>query len=143
MIDILTNWLTNNWKEIIESIIVDGVSRKVESVNCFRMSIYNGYQEKEYCYKVNFNLENGITDLDFVSPNYDEWHKKLIHIFTEMFLEPNGHLHKIIYIGETSFKNDKVDYMTMTDQGYRFIIQFYPLRFLSQFRNDKLNKILK
>ena len=29
--------LTDKWKDIIESISVDGESRKIESVNCFRM----------------------------------------------------------------------------------------------------------
>lgn len=32
--------LTDNWKEIIESINIDGYSRKVESVNIFRMNNY-------------------------------------------------------------------------------------------------------
>jgi hypothetical protein len=41
--------------------------------------------------------------------------------------------------GETKFNNKKVDYMT--DQHYRFIVQFYPLGFLPELRNKKLEKI--
>jgi hypothetical protein len=29
----------------------------------------------------------------------------------------------------------------MTNQGYRFIIQFYPVGFLSEFREEKLNEL--
>ena len=35
-----------------------------------------------------------------------------------------------------TFANNKVDYMT--NQGYRFIIQFYPLGFLTELREEKL-----
>ena len=40
---------------------------------------------------------------------------------------------------EVKFENSKVDYMT--NQGYRFIVQFYPVGFLSEFRQEKLESI--
>jgi hypothetical protein len=40
---------------------------------------------------------------------------------------------------EIKFENSKVDYMT--NQGYRFIIQFYPGGFISEFREEKLKEL--
>jgi hypothetical protein len=51
--------LTDKWKDIIESINVNGYSRKVECVNCFIMyNRYVGYPEIEICYKVIFDFRD-------------------------------------------------------------------------------------
>ena len=130
--------LTDKWKDIIESINVDGESRKVESVNCFRMDkYYTGYPEIEFCYKVTFNFEDGISNGQTHSnANRYEWHKKLEEIFTKMFWNPSIEVMPMSDSDEIKFENSKVDYMT--NQGYRFIIQFYPQGFVSEFRNEKL-----
>ena len=58
--------LANKWKEIIESISVDGYSRKVESIDFIRMTkYYTGYPDIEWCYKVNFNFHDGISYIEF------------------------------------------------------------------------------
>ena len=135
--------LTDKWKDIIESINVDGESRKVESVNYFRMDkYYTGYPEIEFCYKVTFNFEDGISNGQTHSnANRYEWHKKLEEIFTNMFWNPSDEVMPRAgsNSGETKFENSKVDYMT--NQGYRFIIQFYPKGFVSEFRNEKLKEL--
>ena len=41
--------------------------------------------------------------------------------------------------GETKFENSRVDYIT--NQGYRFIVQFYPEGFISELRNEKLQQL--
>ena len=132
--------LTDKWKTIIESIVVNGHSRKVESVDCFRMDkYYHGYPQIEFCYKVNFNFEDGISSGQTHSnPNRYEWHKKLEEIFTKMFSDSNEVL-PIPDSDEVKFENSKVDYMT--NQGYRFIVQFYPVGFLSEFRQEKLESL--
>ena len=133
--------LTDKWKDIIESINVDGESRKVESVNCFRMDkYYTGYPEIEFCYKVTFNFEDGISNGQTHSnANRYEWHKKLEEIFTKMFWNPSIEVMPMSDSDEIKFENSKVDYMT--NQGYRFIIQFYPQGFVSEFRNEKLKEL--
>jgi len=132
--------LTDKWKDIIESINVDGESRKVESVNYFRMDkYYTGYPEIEFCYKVTFNFEDGISnDQTHSNVNRYEWHKKLEETFTKMFCGSNEIL-PTPDSDEVKFENSKVDYMT--NQGYRFIIQFYPQGFVSEFRNEKLKEL--
>ena len=149
--------LTDKWKDIIESINVDGESRKVESVNYFRMDkYYTGYPEIEFCYKVTFNFEDGISnDQTHSNVNRYEWHKRIEDRFTNMFydmpdIKPEqgteewwrlnlSRPRKGSNSGETKFENSRVDYMT--NQGYRLIIQFYPKGFVSDFRNEKLESL--
>ena len=133
--------LTDKWKDIIESISVDGESRKIESVNCFRMNKwYAGYSEIEWCYKVTFNFEDGISNGQTHSnANRYEWHKKLEETFTKMFWDPSIEVMPMPDSDEIKFENSKVDYMT--NQGYRFIIQFYPGGFISEFREEKLKEL--
>lgn len=144
--------ITNNWKEIIESINVDGYSRKVQSVDFFRMSkYYTGYPEIEWCYKVVFNFEDGISGSLYstLHPNTSnkskhKWHKELENKFTMIFWNLGDLIRyaapsPISNSGETKFENSKVDYMT--NQGYRFIVQFYPQGFLSEFREEKLKEL--
>lgn len=155
--------ITDKWKEMIESTVVSGYSRKVESVNCFKMDkYYTGYPEIEFCYKVTFNFEDGIsnsvysnTTNPYADNNKDKWHKRIedrfINIFydmpditpeqgTEEWWRLNlSRPRKGSNSGETKFENSKVDYMT--NQGYRLIIQFYPKGFLSEFREEKLKEL--
>jgi hypothetical protein len=133
--------LTDKWKDIIESISVDGESRKIESVNCFRMDkYYTGYPEIEFCYKATFNFEDGISNVQTHSnANRYEWHKKLEETFTKMFWDPSIEVMPMPDSDEIKFENSKVDYMT--NQGYRFIIQFYPGGFISEFREEKLKEL--
>ena len=133
--------ITDKWKTLIESTIVDGYSRKVESINFFRMDkYYTGYPEIEWCYKVTFNFEDGISNGQTHSnANRYEWHKKLEETFTKMFWDPSIEVMPMPDSDEIKFENSKVDYMT--NQGYRFIIQFYPGGFISEFRNEKLESL--
>jgi hypothetical protein len=141
--------ITDKWKEIIESTVVSGYSRKVESVNCFRMDkYYTGYPEIEFCYKVTFNFPMfGYEDIDRTNKKsksdsrVEKWHKRIEDRFTNMFWDPSDEVmpSKGSNSGETKFENSKVDYMT--NQGYRFIIQFYPQGFVSEFREEKLKEL--
>ena len=141
--------ITDKWKEMIESTTVNGYSRKVESVDYFRMNIwYVGYPEIEFCYKVTFNFEDGISNSiysnvtnPYIDNNKDKWHKRIQDRFTNMFWVPSDEVMPVSgsNSGETKFENSKVDYMT--NQGYRFIIQFYPQGFVSDFRNEKLESL--
>lgn len=153
--------LTDKWKEVIESINVDGYCRKVESVDLFRMNkYYTGHPKIEWCYKATFNFPmNEIQVEEYEDPKrtksdirIDNWHKELELKFTNIFYdEPKVELKSgteewwraTLYkprpgsnSGETKFENDRVDYMT--NQGYRFIVQFYPQGFISELRNEKL-----
>ena len=138
--------LTDKWKEIIESINVYGYSRKVQSVDLFRMNkYYTGYPEIEFCYKVTFNFEDGVsnsiysnTTNPYIDVTKDKWHKELEDKFTKMFWNTADEVmpRPGSNSGETKFENSRVDYMT--NQGYRFIVQFYPEGFVSELRNEKL-----
>jgi hypothetical protein len=132
--------LTDKWKTIIESIVVNGHSRKIESFDLFRMNkYYHGYPHIEFCYKVTFNFEDGISSGQTHSnPNRYEWHKELESTFTKMFSDSNEVL-PTPDSDEIKFENSKVEYMT--NQGYRFIIQFYPVGFVSEFREEKLESL--
>jgi hypothetical protein len=188
--------ITDKWKKVIESTNVNGYSRKVESIDCFRMNKhYTGYPEIEFCYKVTFNFEDGIslgfrsfhhsvnqiqniysnnlrhaTDnaISHTNPSVfsdvsvfntvskEKWNKRLEDRFTNMFydfpeISPKSGTEEWWKLnlnkprpgsnsGETKFENSKVDYMT--NQGYRFIIQFYPQEFISELREDKLTELL-
>lgn len=138
--------LVTRWERVINSIKIDGYSRKVESVNYFRMT--TGYPEIQFCYKVTFNFEDSLSQSiysDTTNPYSDvakeKWHKELEDRFTKMFWSPVDEVMPTpgSNSGETKFENSKVDYMT--NQGYRFIIQFYPEGFLSMFREEKLEAI--
>jgi hypothetical protein len=132
--------LTDKWKTIIESIVVNGHSRKIESVDCFRMNkYYHGYPHIEFCYKATFNFEDGISSGQTHSnTNRYEWHKELESTFTKMFRDSNDDL-PMPDSDEVKFENSKVEYMV--NQGYRFIVQFYPVGFLSEFRQEKLESL--
>lgn len=142
--------ITDKWKTLIESTIVDGYSRKVESINFFRMDkYYTGYPEIEFCYKVTFNFEDGISDSiysnvtnPYIDATKEKWHKRIEDRFTNMFWNPSDEVMPRAgsNSGETKFENSKVDYMT--NQGYRFIIQFYPKGFIPELREEKLNNLL-
>ena len=149
--------ITDKWKKMIESTTVSGYSRKVESVNYFRMDkYYTGYPEIEFCYKVTFNFEDGISDSiysnttnPYIDVTKEKWHKRIEDRFTNMFWDPSDEVMPRASSrrasrtgsnsGETKFENSKVDYMT--NQGYRFIIQFYPQGFVSEFREEKLKEL--
>jgi hypothetical protein len=147
--------LISRWKDIIESIEVDGFTKPVESHQCFRM---NKYYDKEdtikWCYKVTFNfpMEGDRGRLGYIytekaDSGSREWNKKLESTFMKMFYDPENEVmpqigndhHTHLHVGETKFYNTKVDYMN--NQGYRFIIQFYPEGFLSELRTEKLELI--
>lgn len=141
--------ITDKWKDIIESTTVSGYSRKVESINFFRMDKwYTGYPEIEFCYKVTFNFEDGISNSiysnvtnPYIDNAKDKWYKTIEDIFTNMFWSSPDEVMPVpgSNSGETKFENSKVDYMT--NQGYRLIIQFYPQGFVSDFRNEKLESL--
>ncbi len=133
----VTDDLIKEWKSIIESLEVDGYRRVVESTDFFLMST-----EPRLCYKVNFNFplqapEYFNEDLEI----YRKWNWELDKIFTDICKERKSDQ---VYKGSASesinFKNSKVDYFQ--NQGYRFIIQFYPEGFLPEIREKKLNQIL-
>lgn len=141
--------ITDKWKEVIESTVVSGYSRKVDSVDFFRMSkYYTSYPEIEWCYKVTFIFKGGISGSIYsntTNPYIDvakyKWHKELEDKFTKIFCNPGDGVipRPGSNSGETKFENSKVDYMT--NQGYRFIIQFYPQGFVSEFREEKLKSL--
>lgn len=148
MYDDLANRIVNQWKEEIESIDSFGMRRKVD----ISMFDIKGNKDGVPCYKVNFNFSDGISGTEYNLSNIDwrdgfdkDWSNKLNKIFFDKFYQKgiNDTLHTFIdngyNSGETSFNNDKVDYMTY--QGYRFIVQFYPLGFISEIRNEKLSKL--
>jgi hypothetical protein len=56
-----------------------------------------------------------------------------------MFFDPSIEVIPMPDSDEVRFENSKVDYMN--NQGYRFIIQFYPGGFISDFREEKLNEL--
>ena len=61
--EVIAKQLTDKWKEIIESISVRGYTRRIESVNFFKMDAwYSGFPDIEFCYKVTFNFEDGISN---------------------------------------------------------------------------------
>lgn len=138
--DDVTKILVDKWKTKIESIYIGDFYKKVESIDLFRMdNYYTGYPEIEYCYKVTFNFElSGLLfpKVSEVSDPRSEWNKKLEEEFKIIF---NGEDCAIDEYQSYVFASDKVDYMT--NQGYRFIVQFYPEGFISELRDDKLKEL--
>jgi len=131
--------IVNEWRDIIESIQIDDWSRKVESINYFRM--------ENNCYKVNFNFpldygelfHSSLTDSER-QLRMEKWNLQLEKKFIKIFSDGiNKYDDNWINTNTIRFNNDKVDYMN--NQGYRFIVQFYPMGFIKQLRQDKLKEI--
>lgn len=151
----LVKKIISRWEEQINSINISGFTRKVESVNYFRMNdYYTNPLEIEWCYKVTFNfpLEEGESISNPLSDIqrrvlHEKWNRELEDKFKKMFWDNSGEVepttgsreHTHLYTGEYKFHNNKVDYMD--NQGYRFIIQFYPEGFLPIFRDEKLTDL--
>ena len=138
--------IINNWKYEIENLNTNGFSRKVFSTDFFPMQ--SRYYPHSLAWKVNFNFEDDISNSIYsntTNPYSDvakeKWHKELEDRFTKMFWSPADEVMPTRggMSGETKFENSRVDYMT--NQGYRFIIQFYPEGFLSMLREEKLEAI--
>jgi hypothetical protein len=143
------------WKEEIESINIRGYQRKIESVDCFQMSkYYTGEEILTDCWKVSFNFSDGLTSNEVYLDDRTctlvksaarldlEWSNSLEQTFIQRFGEviskdDNGVL---FHAGTFVFHNEICDYMT--NQGYRFIIQFYLPGVLSKLRQEKLNQLI-
>jgi hypothetical protein len=135
------------WKEEIESINIRGYQRKIESVDCFQMSkYYTGEEILTDCWKVSFNFSDGLTSNPcrevYLDDRLLEWSNSLEQTFIQRFGEviskdDNGVL---FHAGTFVFHNEICDYMT--NQGYRFIIQFYLPGVLSKLRQEKLNQLI-
>jgi len=134
--------IVNEWRDIIESIQIDDWSRKVESINYFRME-----NTDDNCYKVNFNFpldygelfHSSLTDSER-QLRMEKWNLQLEKKFIKIFSEGiNKYDDNWINTNTIRFNNDKVNYMN--NQGYRFIVQFYPMGFIKQLRQDKLKEI--
>lgn len=148
----LVKKIVSRWEKVINSINIDGYQRKVESVDYFRMNAYYTSElDIEWCYKVTFNFPLGMGEAISSSKNdierqqlHQKWNRELEKRFIEMFWDKSTEQepttgsseHTHLYTGEWKFHNNKVDYMD--NQGYRFIIQFYPEGFLPIFRDEKL-----
>ena len=135
----VTDDLIREWKSIIESLEVDGYRRVVESIDFFLMST-----EPRLCYKVNFNFPLQSEEYFREDDRFRLWNWELTKIFTQVFKDGtsfnNGSIKPGSSTSEFTFRNSKVDYFQ--NQGYRFIIQFYPEGFLTEIREKKLNQIL-
>jgi len=135
------------WKEEIESINIRGYQRKIESVDCFQMSkYYTGEEILTDCWKVSFNFSDGFTSNPcrevYLDDRLLEWGNNLEQTFIQRFGEviskdDNGVL---FHTGTFVFHNEICDYMT--NQCYRFIIQFYLPGVLSKLRQEKLNQLI-
>jgi hypothetical protein len=83
--------LTDDWKTTIESIDVDGHSKKIYSIHFFRMDkYYTGYPDIEHCYKVTFTFSK------YFDWRVEKWHIELKKTFTKILGKPNrpqGRLH--------------------------------------------------
>lgn len=135
----VTDDLIREWKSIIESLEVDGYHRVVESTDLFLMST-----EPRSCYKVNFNFPLQSEEYFREDDRFRLWNWELTKIFTQVCKDctsfNNGSIKPGSSTSEFTFRNSKVDYFQ--NQGYRFIIQFYPEGFLPEIREKKLNQIL-
>lgn len=126
--------ILNIWKNEIENINVDGVTRKVSSIDFFPMqSMYHPHSE---AWKVNFNFEDGISNGNVPLKDYGMWE---IELNTHFILKFGGKCKEGPNSGEIQFNNSLCEYMTY--QGYRFIIQFYPDQFVSILRDRKLSEL--
>lgn len=101
---------------------------------------YSGYPEIDLCYKVNFNfpMVNESNRKSISDNRVEKWHKELEKTFTKMFKDNSKkHTFSCLSSGEIKFENSKVDYIK--NQGYRFIVQFYPNEFIQERRVKSLN----
>ncbi len=126
--------IINIWKNEIENINVNGVTRKVSSVNFFPMK--SKYYPHSEAWKVNFNFQDGISSGKDPIKNYGMWEIELNKHFISKF---GGKYKEGPNSGELQFNNSLCEYMTY--QGYRFIIQFYPDQFISILRDRKLTEL--
>lgn len=100
---------------------------------------YTGEGVLTDCFKVNFNFEDisykPCSEIHLNHNEVEEWNKTLETLFINKFGQ--------VYInskGDILFQNEICDYMT--NQGHRFIIQFYLPGVISKLREEKLNQII-
>lgn len=131
------------WKKEIESVNIRGYSRKVESVNCFKMEkYYTGEGVLTDCFKVVFYFKDGISqnpcnEIYLNQNEIDEWNRTLEAHFILKFGNGDFARDRSRYF---KFENHICDYFQ--NQGYRFIIQFYLPGVISKLRQEKLNQLL-
>lgn len=125
--------IINQWKEVINSIEIKGISKKIESVNYFRMDkYYKGYPEIKYCYKVNFDF--GLDGGSYSPTNRDsKWSSEFTDKWKEIINEK--------LLNDLEFDYDLIDYVT--NQNHRIIIQFYPIEGLKRLRDKRIYNLLK
>jgi hypothetical protein len=126
--------IVNIWKNEIENINVNGITRKVSSIDFFPMK--SKYYPHSEAWKVNFNFQDGISSGNETLKNYGMWE---IELNTHFILKFGDKYKEGPNSGELQFNNSLCEYMTY--QGYRFIIQFYPDQFISILRDRKLNEL--
>lgn len=127
--------ILNIWKNEIENINVNGVTRKVSSIDFFPMQ--SKYYPHSSAWKANFNFEDAIRDVN-IGPikNNGMWE---IELNKHFILKFGGKYKEGPNSGELQFNNSLCEYMTY--QGHRFIIQFYPDQFVYILRDRKLREL--
>jgi hypothetical protein len=124
--------IVQDWKEEIESINIDGFSKKISSIYTIKLR-RNIFADNDFKITFNFEQIHKFDPSNSIKLNY--WSDALRNSFQKFGKETKSNFNDdlfVIYFGDNS-----VFY-----QGYRFIIQFNISDFISNKRQETLDKLL-
>ena len=92
----ISNQISQQWKDIIESTNINGYTREVISIGLWSMNkYYTGFPEIEHCYKVTFNFFPTIHQHNFTEKQ-NEWRDEIIKIFINILIDDTEEKLKIL-----------------------------------------------
>lgn len=120
--------IVQDWKEEIESIHIDGFSKKISSIYTIKLRSDNEW-------KITFNFEqiHKFDPSNSIKLNY--WSDALRNSFQKFGKETKSNFNDDLFV--IHFGDNSILY-----QGYRFIIQFNITDFISNKRQETLDKLL-
>lgn len=122
--------IVQDWKEEIESISIDGFSRKISNININKLIFDNDFKITFYFGEIRkFDPSNSI--------KLKDWSNALRNSFQKFGKESDSQFNDELFIIHFGGGDNYILY-----QGYQFIIQFNMVDFISNRREEVLNNLL-
>lgn len=121
--------IVQDWKEEIESINIDGFSKKISNIDINRLIFDNDF-------KITFDFER-IPKFPSNSIKLKDWSNALRNSFQKFGKESYSQFNDELFIIHFGGGDNYILY-----QGHRFIVQFNMVDFISNRREEVLNNLL-
>lgn len=132
--DDIVREITDRWRDEIDSLSTDdGFNNIVRESNFFQMDSYK--PDVVYIVYFRFLYSEDRTD------SYHKWHELLEKHFLDKFVNPDGEYELKKNGGNDYIINNEFVHH-MTNQKYRFIVEFYPLKCIQEIkRKERIEKL--